>query len=76
MNDIATVVKTLVENAEALRKAGVQGLKVGDVEVALVPWSERTVPAPTAQEIALSVEDDPATYGYKGVPTYGRPPRV
>lgn len=66
----------LISQGEALRKAGVTSLVLGDVSATFAPWDpppEKNAKA-TDEDGAIGALDDPSTYGRSsGVPGFPRP---
>ncbi len=67
----------LIEKGEALRKAGLTSLVIGDVSATFAPWdppAEKAARGTADDEGAVGALDDAATYGRReGVPGFTRP---
>ena len=79
--DPAAWVRLLVAHAGDLRKAGVAKVSVGDCAVEFAPYqvSDFTAttlgfePAGQTEDPEPTTEEDPFTYGLRGVPGYRKP---
>lgn len=66
MPDLAAQLRTIAENARALRDAGISGtVKVGDVEFTLEPPEAREQQQSDTSSAATNSLDDATTYGLR-----------